>query len=403
MMKRIIILFALLAVSSTARGQANCSTGTYNYGDNYSPPPCTNFILPTTINTVWTRTATEACNATMGAQMPPGQVYWNQTSVDKGNGQKRCYTGGGSKDCPPRMNFYEVDGGKPYPNGQTSDTAYNRFFNQNYDHLYSWTTDSCTEVSGNPGQDFQQCPTQACQSSGGGGGGAPPCPVPVGSPPYCGGSEVPQWDPFACQWTCVPNPNGSPILIDISGKGFELTNAAGGVSYDISGTGTLVQMGWTAPGAQNGFLCLPDASGCNTGKQLFGNFTPQPVSDTPNGFAALGVYDANGDGVIDAKDAIYAKLRLWIDLNHDGVSQPNELFTLPQLGITWISLKYKWDQRSDKYGNVFRYRAQVGSTSGAGRMAYDVFFVRQPSATTALKTCPPRPFITAKPEKTLLR
>lgn len=234
---------------------------------------------------------------------------------------------------------------------------------------------------------------------------APTCPVTAGCLRGTG-CEVAEWNTSTCSWTCVVG--ASPVLIDVSGNGFHLTSAAGGVSYDISGSGAPVQMAWTAPGAQDAFLCLPDASGnCNSGKQLFGDFTLQPPSSTPNGFAALAVYDSptkggNGDGVIDANDAIFSSLRLWIDANHDGISQPNELFTLPQLGITSISLNYKWDQRKDQYGNVFRYRAAVGSTSGAGRTAYDVFFVTlQPAsaAATRKQVCPPRPVL--MPEKTL--
>jgi len=149
------------------------------------------------------------------------------------------------------------------------------------------------------------------------------------------------------------------------------------------GNGHPIQMAWTAPGTNNAFLALPGADGLvHSGKQLFGNLTSQPVSKNPNGFAALAVYDdpkngGNGDGIIDARDGIFASLRLWIDANHDGISQPEELHTLPSLGVTSISLNYKLDQRTDQYGNVFRYRAQVnpGDTTNTGRMAYDVFFV----------------------------
>ena len=153
-------------------------------------------------------------------------------------------------------------------------------------------------------------------------------------------------------------------------------------------------MAWTAPGSGNAFLCLPDSNGaCDDGKDLFGSSTPQPPSSTPNGFAALAVYDqhasgGNGDGVIDARDGIFSSLRLWIDSNHDGISQANEIYTLPQLGITSISLNYKWDQRTDQYGNVFRYRAQIERTDSGTHMVYDVFFVVQGQTTTALKGCP---------------
>ena len=123
------------------------------------------------------------------------------------------------------------------------------------------------------------------------------------------------------------------------------------------------------------------------GKELFGNFTPQPPSPTPNGFAALAVYDlpangGNGDGMIDARDAIFTSLRLWIDANHDGICQLEELHTLPSLGINSISLDYHESPRVDEYGNVFRYKSRVNpddpDASHAGHTAYAVFFVVVP-------------------------
>jgi flagellar biosynthesis regulator FlaF len=48
--------------------------------------------------------------------------------------------------------------------------------------------------------------------------------------------------------------------------------------------------------------------------------------------------DSNQDGVMDANDAVFANLRVWQDLNQDGISQPNELKTLSELSITSISI-----------------------------------------------------------------
>jgi hypothetical protein len=187
-----------------------------------------------------------------------------------------------------------------------------------------------------------------------------------------------------CQAKCTPlTCPDSPIVIDLTGKGFSLTDAKNGVSFDIKGTGSPVQMGWTARGAQNAFLALPGSDGLvHNGKELFGNFTPQPPSDTPNGFAALAVYDdpkngGNGDGIIDARDAVFKSLRLWVDANHDGIAQPEELHTLPELGVNSISLKYREDAMKDQYGNAFRYRARLNPDRPTedGRITYDIFFV----------------------------
>jgi hypothetical protein len=109
----------------------------------------------------------------------------------------------------------------------------------------------------------------------------------------------------------------------------------------------------------------------DSGAELFGNFTPQPASKEksskkadPNGFLALAVFDdpsngGNGDGQITEADAVYKRLRLWIDANHDGISQPDELKPLADYGVRSISLHYVTGQKIDEFGNLYRFRSHV--------------------------------------------
>jgi len=188
-----------------------------------------------------------------------------------------------------------------------------------------------------------------------------------------------------------PNPCISPIVVDILGNGFNLTNNQSGVLFDLNSNGNRERTAWTSLNSDDAWLALDRNANAmiDNGTELFGNYTPQPEPPKGverQGFLALAEYDksangGNNDGVITSQDAIFSDLRLWQDANHNGVSESNELKTLNSLELAKIELDYKESRRTDEHGNRFKYRAKVKDEQGAqiSRWAWDVFLAVQPN------------------------
>ena len=140
-----------------------------------------------------------------------------------------------------------------------------------------------------------------------------------------------------------------PLILDLDGDGLEITPLSEGVLFDANGD--VIKTGTAWAGADDGLLVW-DRNGngqIDSGAELFGDETVLANGNkAAHGFSALSELDTGsvvngvtigaGDGVFDAKDAQYAHLRIWRDLNQDGVSQANELQTLADSKVKSIKL-----------------------------------------------------------------
>ena len=179
----------------------------------------------------------------------------------------------------------------------------------------------------------------------------------------------------------------SPLVIRIGENSgpIDLTAPWNGRLFDILGLNSFPfahakkKISWFSHAADY-FLTLPNARGEVNGiDELFGNNTSGPDGRfAANGYAALAKYDRPAaDGIIDQRDAIFSRLRLWRDVNLDAIAQFNELHRLSEFGIVAIDLDYDESfVERDRYGNETRMKSSVRTAEGKLHLMYDLWFSR---------------------------
>ncbi len=161
------------------------------------------------------------------------------------------------------------------------------------------------------------------------------------------------WDGDRCS---AGSTVSTPIVLRFGAD--EVRYTRGGGDFDLTGKGMSVATDW--PTAATPWLALDrDGNGrIEDGSELFGSGTRLSSGQLAHhGFEALAELDQNGDGAINAADAAFTSLRVWADDNGDRTSQPHELKTLAELGITSLSVQHRVEQTCDARGNCGRERA----------------------------------------------
>ncbi|HHY72201.1 MAG TPA: hypothetical protein GX497_03070, partial [Bacillus bacterium] len=175
-----------------------------------------------------------------------------------------------------------------------------------------------------------------------------------------------------------------PIVLDLDGDGIETISLQNGTYFDLDNNGFAEKSGWIK--SDDGFLVLDrDGNGeINGGRELFGDQTIlQNGTLASNGYEALAELDDNKDGKIDNQDGKFADLRIWRDLNQDGLSSERELFSLEQLGIKSLNLAYSNINIQDSSGNIVSRKGSFEKIDGTLASLGEYLFSRNTLDTIA--------------------
>ena len=189
----------------------------------------------------------------------------------------------------------------------------------------------------------------------------------------------------------------SPIVLNLTGSSINTVGANAGVTFDMAATGSQQHTGWI--GAGSGFLVrdLNHDGVINNGSELFGTSTLLASgAKAANGFEALAQLDTNHDGILDAKDAAFNELGVWVDSNSDGITQPGEVYSLSSLNITQFNLNAAHTAVNNN-GNWILQDSTYVTSDGITHQMADVWFQKG----SAVSTPPAGSSLTPDPSQTL--
>jgi len=167
----------------------------------------------------------------------------------------------------------------------------------------------------------------------------------------------------------------SPLILDLDGDGVETLSIDENTKFDLDGKGVKDKVGWV--GSDDGLLVrdINNDGVINDGSELFGEHTvKQDGSLAVDGFDALRDLDSNNDGVFDRADNAFEEIKIWQDVNSDGVSQASELYSLLDAGVESISLQSQSVSEHNE-GNWTGLRSSWKDSAGETHDIDDVWFV----------------------------
>lgn len=167
-----------------------------------------------------------------------------------------------------------------------------------------------------------------------------------------------------------------PLVLDLDGDGIETVAVSGfsGSLFDHDNDGIRTATGWIS---KDDGLLVRDLNGngiIDNGGELFGDNTLLANGqNAAHGYEALAELDSNADGKISADDVAFSLLKVWRDLNQDGISQSDELFQLDQVGIQSLNLQYQ-NTNQNLNGNTLAQTGSYETADGQTRTMGDIQF-----------------------------
>lgn len=171
------------------------------------------------------------------------------------------------------------------------------------------------------------------------------------------------------------------VVLDLDGDGIELkSRKKADARFDMDGDGIRDDTGWV--GKSDGILVIDR----NGDQRIDGpselTFVTD-VADAMSGLHGLSSFDTNRDGQVDAVDARFGELKLWVDRNGDGTAGEGEVRSLADHGIKSIVLDPVATSTTLKLGaNAVTMTATFERTDGRTGTIGDAMLAFSPSATS---------------------
>ena len=159
-----------------------------------------------------------------------------------------------------------------------------------------------------------------------------------------------------------------PVAIDLGSDGLEFVD---NILFDYDGDG--VREISSGLSGDDGWLVL-DRNGNENIDDIYEMSFVYDLAGATTDMEGLVVYDSDADGQLTASDDRFGEFQIWRDLNQNGVSESDELFSLGEIGIESIRLQPldPYDQASGAQGIEIVNTSDAITTTGDSLLVGDI-------------------------------